>query len=163
MRLRHQPACPGTGLHHVLDGRTGLPTNDILATWVVADVPATALFFAAPDSPPSTASPTSASDRTAVSTRPPTSTAHSSPDRRTTPNGGSAVRSDRKFRDQNGEESATGWYGSMPNHLTVSLMLTDAVITDVTVTPLANGASSHAGTTARASAPPMTCGARWRL
>ncbi|MEN1889881.1 hypothetical protein ACWDBO_37860 [Streptomyces mirabilis] len=39
----------GPGLHHVLDGRTGLPTNDILATWVVADVPATALFFAAPD------------------------------------------------------------------------------------------------------------------
>jgi thiamine biosynthesis lipoprotein len=27
----------GDGLHHVLDGRTGRPTRDILATWVVAD------------------------------------------------------------------------------------------------------------------------------
>lgn len=44
----------GPGLHHVLDGRTGLPTNDVLATWVVADdaavadALATALFFTAP-------------------------------------------------------------------------------------------------------------------
>ncbi|MCW2747063.1 MAG: FAD:protein transferase [Nocardioidaceae bacterium] len=43
------------GLHHVLDGRTGRPTGDILATWVVAeacmvaDGLATALFFAEPD------------------------------------------------------------------------------------------------------------------
>ncbi|KQV75030.1 hypothetical protein ASC61_08485 [Aeromicrobium sp. Root344] len=27
----------GDGLHHVLDGRTGEPTRDIVATWVVAD------------------------------------------------------------------------------------------------------------------------------
>ena len=27
----------GDGLHHVLDGRTGRPTRDIVATWVVAD------------------------------------------------------------------------------------------------------------------------------
>ncbi|MFD8000683.1 FAD:protein FMN transferase [Streptomyces mirabilis] len=44
----------GPGLHHVLDGRTGLPTRDVLATWVitddaaVADALATALFFASP-------------------------------------------------------------------------------------------------------------------
>ncbi|MFF4459594.1 FAD:protein FMN transferase [Streptomyces mirabilis] len=44
----------GPGLHHVLDARTGLPTNDVLATWVVADdaavadALATALFFTAP-------------------------------------------------------------------------------------------------------------------
>ncbi|MEU3619431.1 FAD:protein FMN transferase [Streptomyces sp. NPDC006872] len=44
----------GTGLHHVLDGRTGLPTTDVVATWViaddaaVADAVATALFFTPP-------------------------------------------------------------------------------------------------------------------
>ena len=44
----------GDGLHHVLDGRTGRPTNDIVATWVVAescmwaDGLATAHFFADP-------------------------------------------------------------------------------------------------------------------
>jgi thiamine biosynthesis lipoprotein len=27
----------GDGLHHVLDGRTGRPTRDVVATWVVAD------------------------------------------------------------------------------------------------------------------------------
>ena len=27
----------GEGLHHVLDGRTGRPTRDVVATWVVAD------------------------------------------------------------------------------------------------------------------------------
>ena len=43
------------GLHHVLDGRTGLPTDDVLATWaiaptaMVADGVATALFFTAPE------------------------------------------------------------------------------------------------------------------
>lgn len=42
------------GWHHVLDGRTGLPTGDVVATWVVADSCmvadglATALFFADP-------------------------------------------------------------------------------------------------------------------
>lgn len=41
----------GKGLHHVIDGRTSKPTNDIIATWVsasstaVADGLATALFF----------------------------------------------------------------------------------------------------------------------
>ncbi len=46
----------GDGLHHVLDGRTGRPTSDIVATWVVvphscmvADGLATALFLAEPD------------------------------------------------------------------------------------------------------------------
>ena len=45
----------GLGLHHVIDGRTGRPTEDVLATWVVADRAAvadgvaTALFFADPD------------------------------------------------------------------------------------------------------------------
>lgn len=45
----------GDGLHHVLDGRTGRPTNDIVASWVVfdqscmiADGLATALFLAEP-------------------------------------------------------------------------------------------------------------------
>lgn len=44
----------GDGLHHVLDARTGRPTADVLATWVVADSClladglATALFFADP-------------------------------------------------------------------------------------------------------------------
>ncbi|MGG7509682.1 FAD:protein FMN transferase [Plantibacter sp. YIM 135249] len=41
----------GSGLHHVIDGRTGLPTNEVAATWatapsaMVADGIATALFF----------------------------------------------------------------------------------------------------------------------
>lgn len=41
----------GNGLHHVLDGRTGRPTNDVIATWSIAadtataDGLATALFF----------------------------------------------------------------------------------------------------------------------
>ena len=45
----------GRGLHHVIDGRTGRPTEDVLATWVIADRAAvadgvaTALFFADPD------------------------------------------------------------------------------------------------------------------
>lgn len=44
----------GDGLHHVLDGRTGRPTDDIIATWVIADSCmladglATALFLAEP-------------------------------------------------------------------------------------------------------------------
>lgn len=44
----------GDGLHHVLDGRTGRPTHDVLATWVVADTclladgAATAAFFVPP-------------------------------------------------------------------------------------------------------------------
>jgi thiamine biosynthesis lipoprotein len=43
------------GVHHVVDARTGAPTSDVLATWavgpsaLVADVAATALFFAEPD------------------------------------------------------------------------------------------------------------------
>lgn len=46
----------GDGLHHVLDGRTGRPTSDVVATWVVvaqsclvADGLATAHFFVEPD------------------------------------------------------------------------------------------------------------------
>lgn len=45
----------GNGLHHVIDGRTGQPTRDIVATWVradtamVADGLATALFFVPSD------------------------------------------------------------------------------------------------------------------
>lgn len=46
----------GDGLHHVIDARTGRPTEDIIATWVVvpqscmrADGLATAHFFAEPD------------------------------------------------------------------------------------------------------------------
>lgn len=46
----------GDGLHHVLDGRTGTPTSDVVATWVVttgscmwADGIATALFLVEPD------------------------------------------------------------------------------------------------------------------
>jgi thiamine biosynthesis lipoprotein len=41
----------GEGLHHILDGRTGTPARDVIATWVVAadtalaDGLATALFF----------------------------------------------------------------------------------------------------------------------
>ncbi|MFE3828506.1 FAD:protein FMN transferase [Streptomyces sp. NPDC059092] len=44
----------GAGLHHILDGRTGRPTGETLATWVVADdtavadALATALFFTEP-------------------------------------------------------------------------------------------------------------------
>lgn len=44
----------GDGLHHVLDGRTGRPTTDVIATWAVAadtataDGLATALFFGLP-------------------------------------------------------------------------------------------------------------------
>lgn len=44
----------GAGLHHVLDGRTGRPVDDIVATWVVADTCmradglATAQFFSEP-------------------------------------------------------------------------------------------------------------------
>jgi thiamine biosynthesis lipoprotein len=44
----------GEGMHHILDGRTGEPTSDIIATWAVAesgllaDGLATALFFVAP-------------------------------------------------------------------------------------------------------------------
>lgn len=42
-------------VHHVVDARTGAPTRDVLATWAVgpsallADLAATALFFAEPD------------------------------------------------------------------------------------------------------------------
>jgi thiamine biosynthesis lipoprotein len=45
----------GEGLHHIVDGRTGEPTRDVIATWaiaetaLVADGLATALFFASPD------------------------------------------------------------------------------------------------------------------
>ncbi len=45
----------GKGIHHVLDGRTGRPTNDVVATWVMADSTmladglATALFFVSAD------------------------------------------------------------------------------------------------------------------
>lgn len=41
----------GPGLHHVVDARTGIPTWDVIATWVIAgtaalaDGLATALFF----------------------------------------------------------------------------------------------------------------------
>lgn len=44
----------GSGLHHIVDGRTALPTTDVIATWVLAptallaDGLATALFFAQP-------------------------------------------------------------------------------------------------------------------
>jgi thiamine biosynthesis lipoprotein len=44
----------GESLHHILDGRTGEPTIDVAATWVVAETAmiadglATALFFAEP-------------------------------------------------------------------------------------------------------------------
>lgn len=40
---------------------------------------------------------------------------------------------------QDGEYSATGWYGSLPSHITVSLRLTGGVVTAVTVTPHAKG------------------------
>ncbi|KQQ95774.1 hypothetical protein ASF62_04615 [Leifsonia sp. Leaf325] len=45
----------GSGLHHVLDARTGEPVDEVVATWVtaetamVADAVATALFFAPAD------------------------------------------------------------------------------------------------------------------
>lgn len=44
----------GEGLHHILDGRTGVPTGDIISTWAIADTAleadglATALFFTDP-------------------------------------------------------------------------------------------------------------------
>jgi thiamine biosynthesis lipoprotein len=44
----------GDGLHHVIDGRTGLPVESVVATWalaesaMVADGAATALFFSSP-------------------------------------------------------------------------------------------------------------------
>ena len=44
----------GEGLHHILDGRTGEPTREVIATWAIADSAlladglATALFFADP-------------------------------------------------------------------------------------------------------------------
>jgi FAD:protein FMN transferase len=44
----------GSGLHHVIDATTGIPTTTVIATWamaesaLVADGLATALFFAAP-------------------------------------------------------------------------------------------------------------------
>ncbi|HEY0259192.1 MAG TPA: FAD:protein FMN transferase [Lacisediminihabitans sp.] len=44
----------GTGLHHIVDGRTGAPTTEVIATWaiaetaLVADGLATALFFTEP-------------------------------------------------------------------------------------------------------------------
>jgi thiamine biosynthesis lipoprotein len=58
-RLRNASICAsgsnkrrwGDGLHHVLDGRTGQPTVDVIATWAIApdaataDGLATALFF----------------------------------------------------------------------------------------------------------------------
>lgn len=46
----------GDGLHHVIDGRTGSPVDDVVATWALAgdtataDGVATALFFASPAS-----------------------------------------------------------------------------------------------------------------
>lgn len=63
LRLRHGALCGsatnrrawGDGLHHVVDARTGAPTRDVRATWAVgpsallADLAATALFFADPD------------------------------------------------------------------------------------------------------------------
>jgi thiamine biosynthesis lipoprotein len=45
----------GEGLHHIVDGRTGEPTRDVIATWaiaetaLVADGLATALFFSSPE------------------------------------------------------------------------------------------------------------------
>lgn len=45
----------GNGLHHVVDPTTGLPTKEVIATWVMADSAmiadglATALFFVSPD------------------------------------------------------------------------------------------------------------------
>ncbi|CAN5390091.1 FAD:protein FMN transferase [soil metagenome] len=44
----------GEGLHHILDGRTGAPTSDVISTWAIADTAleadglATALFFTDP-------------------------------------------------------------------------------------------------------------------
>jgi thiamine biosynthesis lipoprotein len=44
----------GEGSHHILDGRTGEPTRDVIATWAIAETAlaadglATALFFTAP-------------------------------------------------------------------------------------------------------------------
>jgi FAD:protein FMN transferase len=45
----------GDGLHHIIDSTTGVPTQDVIATWVIADDAmiadglATALFFTEPD------------------------------------------------------------------------------------------------------------------
>lgn len=45
----------GDGLHHVVDPTTGLPTKEVIATWVMADTAmiadglSTALFFISPD------------------------------------------------------------------------------------------------------------------
>lgn len=45
----------GDGLHHIVDAKTGVPTNDVIATWVLADNAmtadglATALFFVEPE------------------------------------------------------------------------------------------------------------------
>lgn len=45
----------GEGLHHIVDATTGVPTNDVIATWVLADDAmtadglATALFFVEPE------------------------------------------------------------------------------------------------------------------
>jgi thiamine biosynthesis lipoprotein len=63
VRLRDAALCAsattrrawGEGLHHVLDGRTGRPVAEVVATWVIAadamtaDALATALFVAEPD------------------------------------------------------------------------------------------------------------------
>ncbi len=63
MSIKNQSLCAsstnrrrwGKHLHHVIDGRTGMPTNDILSTWVIssstamADGLATALFFVGPE------------------------------------------------------------------------------------------------------------------
>ena len=44
----------GEGLHHILDGRTGMPARDVIATWAIAETAliadglATALFFTSP-------------------------------------------------------------------------------------------------------------------
>lgn len=62
VELRNQSLCAsattrrtwGPGLHHILDARTGTPTRDVVATWVIADTAAvadalaTALFFTDP-------------------------------------------------------------------------------------------------------------------
>jgi thiamine biosynthesis lipoprotein len=63
VRLQNRALCAsgsnrrvwGEGLHHILDGRTGLPAGDVIASWAVAstgllaDGLATALFFAPPE------------------------------------------------------------------------------------------------------------------
>jgi FAD:protein FMN transferase len=53
VRLRRQPPRLG-GLHHILDARTGRPSREVLASWVIADNAtladglATALFLTDP-------------------------------------------------------------------------------------------------------------------